>query len=321
MTNITFLDGHTLNPGDLSWDALRALGRFTEYARTAPGDVLSRAADADILIVNKTRLGEEHFAALPRLKLVCVAAAGYDRIDTEAARRRNIPVCNAAGYGNRAVAQMAVALLLEITNRVGHYAALNREGFWTRSQDFCCWTQPLTELTGKRAAIVGFGNIGRTLDEMLRPFGVRRFAVTSKSPEALPEGTEKIGLEEAFGTCDIVSLHCPLTKDNRAFVNKALLDRCKPGLILINTARGGLIDEAAVAAALEAGRLGAYACDVLSEEPPKAGNPILSAPRTWVTPHIAWATAEARSRIIGILAGNIRAFLDGKPVNVVNGAG
>lgn len=317
--NITFLDGYTLNPGDISWSALSELGTFTEYERTAPEEVLSRAADADILIVNKTRLTEAHFSALPKLKLVCVAATGYDLIDTEAARRHGIPVCNAAGYGNRAVAQMAMALLLEATNRVGHYAALNREGFWANSRDFCCWTHPLIELSDKHIAIVGFGNIGRTLSEMIRPFGVKISVVSSKSKEELPEDIEKISIEKAFETCDIVSLNCPLSKENHGFVNAELLSHVKPGLILINTARGGLIDEAAVASALHEGKLGAYACDVLGKEPPSPDNPILSAPRTYVTPHIAWATTEARNRIIEIIANNIRGFLSGNPINVVNG--
>ena len=289
--DIVFLDSHTLNPGDLSWGELEALGRFTEYARTAPHEVVERAREADILIVNKTRLTESHFAALPRLRLVCVAAAGYDVVDTEAARRRGIPVCNTAGYANRAVAQMAVALLLEATNRVGAYAEANRHGFWSQSPDFCCWDAPLTELDGKRLAIVGFGGIGSTLAAMMRTFGMRLSAVSSKSAAQLPPDVEKTTVEEAFATADVVSLHCPLTAANEGL---------------------------AVARALSDGRLGAYATDVLSQEPPRADHPLLHAPRCYVTPHVAWATVEARSRIIRLLHDNITAFLNGRPQNVVN---
>lgn len=316
--NIVFLDGHTLNPGDISWRAFEELGTFTVYDRTPPAETLSRAAGADILIVNKTPLRAGHFEALPRLKMVCVAATGYDVVDVAAARSRGVPVCNAAGYGSRAVAQMVAALLLEVTNQVGRYAQADREGFWSRSTDFCCWTDPLMELSDKRAAIVGFGHIGRRVADVLRGFGLRLCAVTSKRREALPADVEKITLEEAFSTCDIVSLNCPLTPENRGFVDRSLLERARPGLILINTARGRLVVEQDVADALREGRLRAYCCDVLSQEPPAADNPILSAPNAYVTPHIAWATAEARQRIIRILVDNIRAFLRGEPQNVVN---
>lgn len=316
--NIVFLDGFTLNPGDISWDAFRQFGNFTVYDRTASDEVVTRGADADILIVNKTRLTEDHFSSLPRLKLVCVAATGYDVVDVRAARRHGIPVCNAANYGSRAVAQMVLALILEVTNRVGEYAAANRTGMWSKSKDFCCWNQPLTELTDKRIAIVGFGNIGKQVACLLRPFGVQLYAVSSKSQDSLPEDILKISLEEAFSTCDIVSLNCPLTSENKEFVNARLLEHTRQGLILINTARGRLIDEEAVAQALREKRLGAYCCDVLSQEPPRPDNPILSAPNTWVTPHVAWATAEARQRIISIIEGNIKAFLGGHPENIVN---
>lgn len=316
--NIVFLDSHTLNPGDLKWTEFHRLGRFRTFERTLAADVVERAADAEIIITNKTPLLEEHFAALPQLRLVCVAATGFDVVDTEAARRRDIPVCNCAGYGTRAVAQMVVALLLEATNRVGHYAAANRDGFWSNAQDFCCWNAPLTELDGKRAAVVGFGNIGRAVTDLLRPFGISLFAVTSKQQEELPPDVRRIALNEAFAQCDIVSLNCPLTSDNAAFVDDALLEKARPGLILINTARGRLIDDHAVARALHTGRLKAYCCDVLSQEPPAVDHPILTAPRTFVTPHIAWATPEARQRILDIIVRNIKAFLQGRPRNVVN---
>lgn len=316
--NIVFLDGATLNPGDLSWEEFEKLGNFTVYDRTQPEEVVGRAAMAEILIVNKTRLSETHFDQLPHLKLVCVAATGFDLIDTAAARKRGITVCNAAGYGSRAVAQMVVALLLEVTNQVGFYARENRNGFWSNSEDFCCWNSPLIELDGKKFGVVGFGNIGKTVVEMLRPFGLQFYAVTSKKEEQLPSDVMPVTLEDLFHKCDFVSLNCPLTSQNERFVNKKLLDGAKRGLVLINTARGKLIDEEAVAESLREGHLGAYCCDVLSQEPPSKDHVLLTAPNCYITPHIAWATQDARNRIIKISIDNINSFLTGNPKNVVN---
>ncbi len=318
MTNIVFLDARTLSAGDISWNALQRLGHFTAYDRTQPDEVMERAAEADVLILNKTRLQREHFQTLPRLKLVCVAASGYDVVDVSAAREHGVTVCNCAGYGTGAVAQMVVALLLEVTNRVGRYAEADRQGFWCSSKDFCRWDEPLMELAGRRLAVVGFGHIGRAVTDLLRPFGMRLGVVTSKSAADLPADVVRLTLEEAFAESDVVSLNCPLTPENRAFVNAALLSAARPGLILINTARGGLVAEQAVAEALARGTLGAYCADVLAKEPPSADNPLLSTPRTFVTPHIAWATAEARLRILDTIVRNIGAFLQGRPQNVVN---
>lgn len=315
---ITFLDGYTINPGDLSWEMLQECGELTAYDRTMTEDVMKRAEGAEVLIVNKTALTREHFQTLKALRLVCVAATGYDKIDREAARECGITVCNCSGYSSRAVAQMTASLLLEAADGVGAYTWRNRLGDWARSADFCYTTQPRMELDGKRMAIVGFGNIGQAVCHVMQAFGIRIFAVTRKAQDTLPAGVEKIGLEEAFATCDIVSLNCPLDKTNRGFVNKRLLEKSNPRLILINTARGGLIEEEDVAAALREGRLGAYCTDVLTQEPPKAGNPILNAPHTFVTPHIGWNTPEARLRIMTILADNIRSFAAGTPKNVVN---
>lgn len=316
--NIVFLDGNTINNGDLSWDIFEALGNFTVYDRSCADDVLSRAANADIIILNKTPLKREHFERLPKLRLVCVAATGYDVVDIEAAKDFGIPVCNCAGYGTLAVAQMVVAHLLEVTNKVGYYSAANRKGFWSKSRDFCCWDEPLMELTGRKVAVVGFGNIGQAVINMLRPFGMKLYAVTSKSSEELPADVEKVSMEEAFSACDVVSLNCPLTATNEKFVNADLLGKANPNLILINTARGKLVDDDAVTKALSENRLAAYCSDVLSQEPPSASHPLLSAPRAYITPHIAWATAEARMRIMQIISRNITAFLAGNPVNVVN---
>lgn len=315
---IVFLDSYTVNPGDLDWNLIQACGELMAYDRTAPNEVLSRAKDADILIVNKTSLREEHFAALPKLRLVCEAATGYDNIDTVAARRHGVAVCNCAGYSSRAVAQMVASLILEVADGVGEYARLNAAGEWQRSKDFCYTSRPRIELVGKRMAIVGFGNIGSTVAEVMRPFGLHIYAVSSKSNKELPEDVNKLPLEEAFATCDIVSLNCPLTSNNRRMVNDSLLAGCNPHLILVNTARGGLVDEQAVACALRENRLGAYCADVLTDEPPTADCPLLSAPRAYITPHIAWDTPEARTRIMQIVANNIRSFLAGMPRGVVN---
>lgn len=315
---IVFLDGYTINPGDLDWHLIEACGELTVYDRTAPEEVMSRAADAEILIVNKTRLGEAHFSALPKLRLVCEAATGYDNIDTASARRHGVPVCNCAGYSSRSVAQMVASLILEVADGVGEYARLNAAGQWQQSKDFCYTLRPRIELVGKRMAIVGFGNIGQAVANVMRPLGLRLFAVSSKQASELPADVEKLSVEEAFSTCDIVSLNCPLTPKNREMVNDALLEKCNPHLILVNTARGGLINEQAVARALHENRLLAYCTDVLTHEPPHADCPLLSAPRAYITPHIAWDTPDARTRIMKIVADNIRAFLAGSPKGVVN---
>lgn len=316
--NITFLDSFTLNPGDLSWEPLQALGTFREFDRTRPEDVLERAAGAEILIVNKVPLGEREFSALKNLRLVCVAATGYDVVDTQAARRHGIAVTNCANYSTGAVAQMVMAHILEVTNRVGYYAARNRDGFWTEAEDFCCWTSPLTELAGKRLAIVGYGNIGQAVGRLAAAFGMEVSAVTSKAAGQLPPEVQKVELAEAFRTSDFVSLNCPLTKENAGFVNAALLAEARPGLVVVNTARGGLVDEEAVASALRSGRLAAYCADVLSKEPPRKDNPLMGLHKAYITPHIAWATREARARIIRILVENIRSFAAGRPQNLVN---
>lgn len=316
--NIVYLDCKTVNRGDLSWEPLERLGNFKAYDRTEREHVVERAAEADIVIVNKTRLDRDLLAQLPRLRLVCVAATGYDVVDVRAAAELGIPVCNCGAYGTNAVAQMVVALLLEVTNCVGHYAEANRHGFWANSPDFSCMDTPLTELDGKRLAVVGFGNIGRAVTDLLRPFGMSLHAVTSKPQSALPPDVAKIELEEAFSACDVVSLNCPLTPENEGFVNEQLLKLAKPGLILINTARGKLVNDEAVADALRENRLGAYCADVLSQEPPQKDHVLLSTPRTFITPHIAWATVTTRQRLLNILRDNIDRYLNGHPQNVVN---
>lgn len=316
--NICFLDGYTINPGDLDWGELDQLGHLTVYDRTAPEEVLARAGDADVVIVNKTALRKEHFDKLSRLKLVCVAATGYDRIDLKAADVHGVTVTNCAGYSSRAVAQLVASFVLEVADSVGEYAEADRQGRWTQSPDFCYTLRSRVELVGKKLAVVGFGNIGRAVTDVMRPFGLQLHAVTSKGQEAIPPDVKKLTMEEAFADMDFVSLNCPLTDANRGFVDSALLRRSNPRLVLINTARGGLVSEQDVADALKAARLGAYCTDVLTEEPPRESCPLLSAPRCLVTPHIGWNTAEARQRIIAILVDHIRNFLAGHPTGVVN---
>lgn len=314
---ITFLDGYTINPGDLNWEVLEQLGTFTCYDRTAPCEVLNHAAGADVLIVNKTALGREHFEKLPQLKLVCVAATGYDKIDVKAAEEFGITVCNCVGYSTPCVAQMVTSLLLEVADGVGDYARANREGAWCESPDFCYTLFPRLELAGKRVAVVGYGHIGSAVASVLHALGMQVYAVTGRPSASLPEYVEKISMDDAFSTCDVVSLNCPLTAQNKAFVNKALLSRAKQGLILINTARGGLVDEKGIAEALSAGQLRAYCADVMENEPPRADSPLLSAPRVYLTPHIGWNTPEARRRILSILHDNIVAYFAGNPTNIV----
>ena len=324
--NLVFLDSHALNPGDLRWDQIEQFGTLTTYDRTPRELIVERAKEADVILTNKVHFGEEEFAQLPKLRLILEAATGYDNIDIAAARRHGVTVCNVPAYSTLAVAQHAMALLLEVCNQVGHYSTAiaaekdgkPKESFWAVSPDFCTWDQPIIELTAKRIAIVGWGNIGSKVAQLLLPLEAEVVAVTSKPQEALPAGVKKVTLEEAFATSFAVSLHCPLSDRNRQFVNAELLAKSRKGLILVNTARGGLINDQDVANALRTGQLGAYCTDVMSQEPPSADHPILHAPNVYITPHVAWATADARQRIIDIMSRNLDTFLAGHPANVVN---
>lgn len=316
--NITFLDGYTINPGDISLEELEALGTLTVYDRTADADVVARAKGAEVLIVNKTPLNEMHFAQLPDLRLVCVAATGYDKIDLNAATRHGITVCNCAGYSSRAVAQLVASFVLEVADSVGEYTQENKNGRWCKSPDFCYTLRNRIELVGKSMAIVGFGNIGQSVANVMRTFGVKLFAVTSKEQNSLPQDVTKITLQEAFSKCQFISLNCPLTAQNKQFVNHTLLQTANPNLVIINTARGGLVNEYDIAIALKEGNIAAYCTDVLSTEPPIADCPLLTAPNVYITPHIGWNTPDARMRIVSILADNIKNFCDNKPTNKVN---
>ena len=315
---IVVLDGYGMNPGDLSWSEIEALGSLTVYPRTAPADVLARAAGADAVLTNKTVLDGATLRALPGLKYVGVLATGYNVVDIDTARELGIVVTNIPAYSTASVAQMVFAHLLAVTNRVEHYTADNHAGRWTACPDFCYWDESVTELAGKTFGIVGFGNIGSAVARIALAFGMRVLAFTSKAADALPEGVEKAAdMRELFSRSDVLSLHCPLTADTRRLVCADTLALMKPSAILINTGRGPLVDEAALADALNAGRLRAAGVDVLSSEPPAADNPLLSARNCYITPHIAWASTEARRRLMAITASNLRAFLAGSPVNNV----
>ena len=314
---IVILDGFTANPGDLSWKGLEELGTITVYDRTKPEETVARAADADIVLTNKVIISHEVMRQLPQLKYIGVLATGYNVVDIEAAHERSIIVTNVPAYSTESVAQMVFAHLLTVTNRTEHYALQNRQGRWTKNPDFCYWDFPHMELAGKTFGIVGLGNIGRRVAEIALAFGMQVKALTSKSANALPAGIEKADLEALLATSDVISLHCPLTDTTRHLINRETLQRMKPSAILVNTGRGPLVDDQAVASALAEGQLAAFCADVLTEEPPKADNPLLSQPNAFITPHIAWATEEARSRLLQIAISNVQAFLNAKPQNVV----
>lgn len=308
---ITILDGYGMNPGDMSWEPLEQLGELTVYDRTAPSEILGRAAGSEALLTNKTVLTGEILRALPGLRYVGVLATGYNVVDIDTARQLGIVVTNIPAYSTDSVVQMVFAHLLAITNRVEHYTAENRRGRWSDNPDFCYWDSPLHELSGKTFGIVGLGNIGMAVSRVALAFGMKVKAYTSKSPDKLPEGVAKADLDELFSTSDVVSLHCPLTESTRHLVNAARLAQMKPSAILINTGRGPLVDEEALAEALGSGRIHAAGLDVLTSEPPSADNPLLKAPNCFITPHLGWATKEARERLLDIATDNLRGFIAG----------
>ena len=314
---IVILDGFTANPGDLSWKGLEELGMLTVYDRTKPEETIARAAEADIVLTNKVIINREVMAQLPQLKYIGVLATGYNVVDIEAAHERGIIVTNVPAYSTESVAQMVFAHLLTVTNRTEHYALQNRQGRWSKNPDFCYWDFPHLELAGKTFGIVGLGNIGRRVAEIALAFGMQVKALTSKSADTLPAGIEKADQEVLLATSDVISLHCPLTGTTRHLINRDTLSKMRPSAILINTGRGPLVDDQAVASALAKGQLAAFCADVLTEEPPKADNPLLSQPNAFITPHIAWATEEARSRLLQVAISNVQAFLNAKPQNIV----
>ena len=311
------LDGYTANPGDLSWDGLREFGELQVYDRTAPGQLLSRAEGAEVLLTNKVIIGGETMAALPCLRYIGVLATGYNVVDIGEAHRRGIAVTNIPAYSTMSVAQIVMAHLLNITDHVALHAEAVAGGEWQASPDFSFTKSPLIELDGLTMGIVGLGNIGRQVARMVQAFGMKVTAVSSKTEEALASmGIRKAkDYDELFRQADVVSLHCPLTDETRHLVSRERLALMKPSAILINTGRGPLLDEQAVADALAEGRLYAAGVDVLEEEPPRGGSPLIGAPRCYITPHIAWASAAARRRLIDIATANVAAFVRGEALN------
>jgi len=311
---IVITDGHTLNPGDLSWESIEMFGEIELYPRTSPADVVRRCKDADIIVTNKTPVRAEAIRAAKHLKGIAVTATGYNIIDIAAAREVGVPVCNVPGYGTNSVAQHTFALILELASRVGMHAQSVAGGEWVRSEDFCYTVAPLIELYGKTLGIVGYGSIGKRVAEIAGCFGMR-VIYSASSREKYPDS---VSLETVFRESDFISLHCPLTKSNEKFVNRSLLQLMKPSAFLVNTARGQLINEIDLRDALLTGTIAGAALDVLSTEPPPADNPLLGLQKCIITPHNAWCSLEARKRIMETTRQNIAAILAGKPVNVVS---
>ena len=318
MPQIVVLDGYTLNPGDLSWDGLRALGPCTVYDRTPLADIVARAGQAEIVLTNKTELSANVIEALAQLRYIGVLATGYNVVNIETAQRRRIIVTNVPAYSTASVAQMVYAHLLNLALHVGLHAQTVRTGKWSSHPDFCYWDTPLIELAGLTMGIVGFGRIGRATAQIATAFGMDVIAYDIDAPTDMPPRCRFVELDEVFRQSDVISLHCPLTSENKSLVNEQRLAMVKQGAFLINTSRGPLIDELALAQALDDGRIAGAGLDVLTSEPPEKDNPLLLAKNCFITPHISWATRAARQRLLKVAVGNVAAFLAGKPQNVVN---
>lgn len=316
---IVVLDGYALNPGDLSWEPLKTFGEVSVYDRTATEtEGIQRIGDAEILLINKFPVTESLLAACPSVRLICVLATGYNVVDCAAARKRGIPVCNVPSYGTAAVAQFTMALILELCHRVGLHNHSVHQHEWDTSPDFCYWLRPQMELDGKTIGIIGFGRIGRAVGRLAKAFGMR---VLAYSPREYEEGREigiYVDLDTLLQKSDIVSLHCPLFPETREIINAASIAKMKDGAMLINTSRGPLINEQDVADALESGKLRGAAVDVVSQEPIRADNPLLSTRKCIITPHMAWAPVESRQRLMDCVVANVKGFLEGQPRNVVN---
>ena len=315
---IVVLDGFTLNPGDLSWNGLEALGACTVYDRTPVDAVVERGSDAEVILTNKTVLSAETLAALPHLRFIGVLATGYNVVDMKAAAERGITVSNVPAYGTQSVAQMVFAHLLNLTQNIGQHAREVSEGAWSESPDFCFWRTPQIELAGLTMGVIGFGRIGRATAHLAQAFDMKVMVHRMVGRGELPEGYVAAGLEQVFRECDVVSLHCPLTPETTEIVNAERIALMKPTAFLINTSRGPLIDEQALADALNKGMIAGAGLDVLSIEPPEPTNPLLTAKHCVITPHIAWATHAARERLLAVAVENVRAFQNGEPENVVS---
>ena len=314
---IVVLDAYTLNPGEIRWEELEELGEVVVHDRTAQLDVVRRAKDAEVVLTNKTILDGFILNLLPKLKYIGVLATGYNVVDLDVARQRGIVVTNIPAYSTQSVAQMAIAHLLNITQRVAHYAHEVHNGVWSAQPDFCYWNTPLIELAGKKIGIVGFGNTGQATAQIAEALGMEVWVYTSKPKKSLPKKYQKVTLNELFSACDVVSLHCPLTAENKEMVNSFRLSLMKQGAILINTSRGGLIDEKALEQALLSGKLLGAGLDVLSSEPVPNGNPLLKLKNCFITPHIAWATRESRMRLMNQAVENLKAWMEGRTINNV----
>jgi glycerate dehydrogenase len=315
---IVVLDGFTLNPGDLSWEALSALGDCMIHDRTAPEEVLLRARDAGAVLTNKTPLSRDTIAALPRLRYIGVLATGYNIVDVDAARERRIPVTNVPAYGTMSVAQTVFAHLFNLTHRMGHHTAAVREGAWTLCKDWSFADAPLVEVSGLTMGIIGLGRIGTAVARAAAAFGMTVLAYDPSHTGDTPPGVRMASLEDVFSLSDVLTLHCPLTPSTRGIVNRTRLAMMKPTAFLINTSRGPLVDEEALAETLNAGALAGAGLDVLALEPPPADNPLLRARNCYITPHIAWASTAARKRLMAEVAENLAAFIRGERRNVVN---
>jgi len=316
---IAVLDGYTLNPGDLGWDELDSFGEVTIHDRTPPDQVISRGAGCDILLTNKTALSGDTLRALPALRYIGVLATGYNVVDIRTARELGIVVTNIPSYGTQSVAQMAFAHLLEICHHIGAHSEAVKQGEWSKNGDFCFWNYPLIELADKTIGIIGMGRIGREVAGIARAFGMKIIATDpDPKPELINENLRYATLDELLEQSDVISLHCPLVESTKGIINRKTISRMKDGVILINTSRGQLIVEEDLAEALKSGKIAAAGLDVLQTEPPPDNHPLLNLPNCTVTPHIAWAPREARIRLMKIAVDNLRAFLDGNPVNVVS---
>lgn len=316
---IVILDATALNPGDLSYDCISQFGDVTMYDRTdGEAQTISRIADNEIILVNKVPITETILAACPSIKLICVQATGYNIVDVDACAKRGIPVTNVPSYGTAAVAQFTMALILEMCHRVGLHNHSVHQGDWCKSSTFCYWLTPQMELTGKTLGIIGFGRIGRAVGQLAKAFGMKVIAYNRSQCEEGKAIADYVDLDTLFAESDLISLHCPQTPDTVNLINTETIGKMKDGAMLINTARGGLVDENALVAALESGKLRYAAVDVVSQEPMRADNPLLSTRKCIITPHIAWAPIESRQRLLDCVVENIRSFINGAPQNVVN---
>ena len=315
---IVVMDGKGVNPGDMSWKQIQQFGELIVYERTASEEIIDHVGDAEIVLTNKTVFDEDTIAKLKNVKYIGVLATGYNVVDLKAASKRGIVVTNIPAYSTDSVAQMTFAHILNVTNHIDHYARASRGGEWSRCPDFCYWDKPLVELAGKTIGIIGLGNIGMKVANIALNFGMNVIAYTSKEPKDIPNGINKASIDNILSDSDIISLHCPLTKQTRELINKDSIAKMKRSVIVVNTGRGPLVNEEDVANALHNGLIGAYCADVMCSEPPSADNPLFVEQNAYITPHVAWASKEARIRLMDIAEKNIHSFLSGKPINVVN---